>query len=129
MRVPLRSIHLYGGWLFVLIFTLTGVYMRTVIHPAMKADPVLRYSIRANHVDILLLGLLHLCLGAYWRPSESSRNQKLQVAGSALLLFATVMVIAAFFLEPKVGPDRPVLTISIVVAVLGVASHLMGVRE
>jgi hypothetical protein len=38
MFAKLRKIHLYAGWLFVLIFVLTGQYMRFVIHPLMEAD-------------------------------------------------------------------------------------------
>jgi hypothetical protein len=62
MLVQLRRIHLYSGWLFIVVFVLTGQYMRHVIHPLMESDPVLRYSLRGNHIYILLLGLVHLCL-------------------------------------------------------------------
>ncbi len=129
MLAKLRSIHLYAGWLFVLIFVLTGQYMRHVIHPALVADSVLRYSIRANHIYILLFGLLHLCLGAYWRASANVRRQKLQLAGSALLLLATAIAIAAFFFEPKVGEDRPAVLAAMVAALVGVGLHLLGVRN
>ena len=128
MLAKLRPLHLYAGWLFVLIFVLTGQYMRHVIHPAMEADPVLRYSIRANHIYILLFGLLHLCLGAYWRPSVNTSQQRLQLAGSALLMLATAIAIAAFFFEPKVGEERPGVLIAMVAAVVGVGLHLLGVR-
>lgn len=129
MVAKLRSIHLYAGWLFVLVFVLTGQYMRHVIHPAMEADPVLRFSIRANHIYILCFGLLHLCLGAYWRASVNVRQQKLQVAGSGLLLLATIIVSAAFFVEPKVGEDRPIVLTAMVAAVVGVGLHLLSVRN
>lgn len=129
MVAKLRSIHLYAGWLFVLVFVLTGQYMRHVIHPAMVADPVLRFSMRANHIYILLFGLLHLCLGAYWRASRNGLQQKLQLAGSGLLLTATVIAIAAFFFEAKVGEDRPFVLTAMVAAVVGVGLHLLGVRH
>ena len=129
MFAKLRSIHLYAGWLFVLVFVLTGQYMRHVIHPAMEADSVLRFSMRANHIYILLFGLLHLCLGAYWRASVNARQQKLQIAGSGLLLTATAIAIAAFFFEPKVGEDRPAVLTAMVAAVVGIGLHLLGVRN
>ncbi|MBI1762665.1 MAG: hypothetical protein HYR56_14620 [Acidobacteria bacterium] len=129
MLAKFRSIHLYAGWLFVLIFVLTGQYMRHVIHPAMVADPVLRYSIRANHIYILLFGLLHLCLGAYWRVSERWYQQRLQLAGSSFLLLATVVTIAAFFFEPKVGEARLGVLSAMVAAVVGVGLHLLSVRN
>jgi len=63
MVAGLRKIHLYAGWLFVLTFVLTGQYMRYAIHPRMEADPVLRFLLRANHVYILLFGLLQPKVG------------------------------------------------------------------
>jgi hypothetical protein len=128
MLARLRKIHLYAGWLFVLSFVLTGQYMRVVIHPLMEADAVLRFSLRANHVYILLFGLLHLCLGAYWRASLHARRQKLQLAGSLALLLATLLAIAAFFFEPKVGEERPALLGTMVAAMIGTGLHLLGVR-
>lgn len=124
----LRSVHLYGGWLIVLVFVLTGLYMRSVIHAEMEADDVLRYSIRANHIYILLTGLLHLCMGAYWRAADA-RRQPLQFAGSALLFLATTITLAAFFLEAKTGAERPALQISMIATVAGVGLHLLAVRR
>src|SRR5262245_30522143 len=129
MPSRVRTIHLYAGWLFVLIFVLTGQYMRNVIHQAMEADSVLRYSIRANHIYILLLGLLHLCLGAYWSPAGSLGRQRLQLAGSALLLIATTITVGAFFFESKAGADRPALQVAMITAVVGVGLHLLGARR
>lgn len=129
MLAKLRHIHLYAGWLFVLIFVLTGQYMRHVIHPAMEADPVLRFSMRANHIYILLFGLLHLCLGAYGRVSAKLLQQRLQLTGSGLLLTASTIAIAAFFFEPKVGEERPALLAAMVAAVVGVGLHLLSVRR
>jgi hypothetical protein len=128
MVATLRKIHLYAGWFFVLTFVLTGQYMRYAIHSRMEADPVLRFSLRANHVYILLFGLLHLCLGAYWRASLDARRQKLQSAGSHALLLATLVVIAAFFVEPKVGEGRPMLVSAMVAAVIGTGLQLLSVR-
>jgi hypothetical protein len=129
VHARLRLIHLYAGWFFVVIFLLTGQYMRYVIHDAMEADNILRYSLRANHIYILLLALSHLTLGVYYRANANDRRQKLQLAGSLLLLLSTVSITLAFFLEPKTGPDRPALVISVAVGVIGVGLHLLGARE
>src|SRR5262245_14633455 len=109
MLARLRKIHLYAGWFFVLVFVLTGQYMRFVVLPSMQADDVLRFSLRPNHIYILLFGLLHLGLGAHWRASLYPSRQKLQLTGSVLLLLAALAAVAAFFFEPKVGEARPAL--------------------
>jgi hypothetical protein len=84
-----------------LAFVLTGQYMRHVIHPAMEASDRLRFSIRGNHIYILLIGLLHLCLGAYLRESVEQKRAWLQQLGSALLLLQQGWCWRPFSLSPK----------------------------
>lgn len=129
MLKPLRKIHLWFGWLMVLTFVLTGQYMRHIIHPAMEADATFRFSMRANHVYLLLFGLAHLLTGAYFQPMEATGRARLQQAGSAALLLASLLALAGFFVEPKVGADRPVMLTAMVVAVTGTGLHLLAVRR
>ena len=129
MLAKLRKIHLYAGWLLILAFVLTGQYMRHVIHPAMEASDRLRFSIRGNHIYILLIGLLHLCLGAYLRESVEQKRAWLQQLGSALLFVAAGLVLAAFFFESKDALDRPVTLAGMIAAVTGTGLHLLAVRN
>jgi hypothetical protein len=129
MLRQLRKIHLYFGWLVVWIFVLTGQYMRHVIHPAMEADATYRFSIRANHVYILLFGLLHLLAGAYFQPMAQRNRMRLQQAGSLMLFVATVIVLAAFAFETKVGAERPISLAAMVAGVTGIGLHLLAVRN
>ena len=129
MLKQLRKIHLYFGWLVVLIFVLTGQYMRHIIHPAMEADATLRFSLRANHIYILLFGLLHLSLGAYFQPLAYGSRARLQQVGSLAIFVATGIVLAAFMFEPKTGAERPVLLAAMIAGVTGIGLHLLAVRN
>jgi hypothetical protein len=129
MLNTLRKIHLWFGWLMVLAFVLTGQYMEHVIHSAMEADATYRFSIRANHVYLLLFGLAHLLIGAYFQPLASTNRARLQQVGSVALLLASLIALIGFFVEPKVGADRPVMLASMVTGVIGTGLHLLAVRK
>ena len=129
MNLSLRKIHLSVGWLCVLAFVLTGQYMNRVIHPLMEASDRYRFSIRGNHVYVLLLGLLHLCLGAYLQTSVEPGRQRWQQWGSAALCLAVVLVLAAFFWETKDTLDRPVTLAGMIAAVAGTGAHQLAARK
>lgn len=129
MQLTLRKIHLYVGWLCVLAFVLTGQYMERVIHPLLEASDRYRYSIRGNHVYLLLIGLLHLCLGAYQRDGGEPNRIRWQRLGSALLCLSAALVMAAFFWENKDGLDRPVTLAAMLSATAGTGAQLLAVRK
>jgi hypothetical protein len=128
MRRTLRQFHWYAGWLLILAFVLTGQYMRYVIHPAMEASDRLRFSLRGNHIYILLIGLQHLFTGAYFRPCSEPMRLWLQRFASALQFVAATLILTAFFFESKAGVDRPLTLIAMIAAVAGTGLHLLAVR-
>jgi len=128
MRSTLRRTHLYIGWLLTLVFVLTGQYMRHVIHPAMEASDRLRFSVRGNHIYILLIGLQHLCTGAYFRPGIEPARLRLQRSASAFQILAAALIVFAFFFESKTGVDRPLTLAAMIAAVAGTGLHLLSVR-
>lgn len=78
---------------------------------------------RGNHIYILLFGLLHLLMGVYFRLGNVVWVKRLQTVASALLIQASVMVVTAFFFEPKVGLERPITLIAMVMALVGAMLH------
>src|SRR5262245_24213124 len=63
----LRRAHLIAGLAALVIFPLTGAYMRFYLADEFAASDRLRFSFRANHIYILLSSLIHISLGAYLR--------------------------------------------------------------
>jgi hypothetical protein len=130
VKAHLKKIHMIAGLAALAIFPLTGAYMRLFLAGEFAASDRFRFSVRANHVYILLASLIHISLGSYLRVSEKRRWANLQALAALLLLTSTALVIAAFFLEPKTGFDRPVTTIVMVLALAGTLLHaFVAVRE
>ncbi len=110
----------------IAVFLLTGYHMRFHIHHLMEANDRLRFSLRGNHIYILLLGLLNLSLGAYLRISQTVWRAYLQLVGSLMILAATMLVIFAFFFENKESLERPFTLITIILALTGTVLHVFS---
>lgn len=123
MKDYLRRSHLIAGLLTLLIFPLSGAYMRIYLADEFAASDRLRFSIRANHIYILLSALIHISIGSYLRVCAKQRWASLQIAASLPLFISTTVVIAAFFAESKTGIDRPVTLLAMVLASVGTLSH------
>lgn len=107
----------------IAVFLLTGYHMKFHIHQVMEADERLRFSLRGNHIYILLLGLLNLSLGAYLKVSQTIWRAYLQLVGSLMILTATGLVIVAFFFEDKSSLDRPLSLMTMILALIGSLLH------
>ena len=123
MKNLLRKSHLIVGLILLVIFPLTGAYLRYRIPHLMQDSDRFRFSMRGNHVYILLSGLIHLSLGVYLRRIHSNWLSKLQTTGSILLTFSSTIVLAAFFLEPKSVLDRPYTSLAMFTALAGMLLH------
>lgn len=123
MKAHLKKVHLIVGLIALGIFPLTGAYMRFYLADEFAANDRFRFSMRANHIYILLSSLIHISLGSYLRVSAKQRRANLQTAASLLLFISTTLVIAAFFAEFKMGLDRPVTLLAAVLASGGTLLH------
>ncbi len=119
-----KSVHLAVGIFVVAVFLLTGYHMRFHIHHLMEADDRFRFSLRGNHVYILLLALLNLSLGSYLKVSQIIWRAYLQLVGSLMILSATGLVIIAFFFENKANLERPFTLLTIILALIGTVLHV-----
>jgi len=121
-----RTIHLAVGVLVIAVFLLTGYHMRFHIHHLMEANERLRFSLRGNHIYILLLGLLNLGLGAYLRISQTIWRAYVQLVGSLMILAATILTIIAFFFENKESLERPFSLMTMILALTGTVLHVIS---
>lgn len=121
-----RTIHLVVGFFVIAVFLLTGYHMRFHIHHLMEVNDRLRFSLRGNHIYILLLGLLNLSLGAYLKVSQTIWRAYLQLVGSLMILAATGLVIVAFFFENKEALERPFTLLAIILALAGTMLHVVS---
>ncbi|MFN0111771.1 MAG: hypothetical protein ACKVZH_23180 [Blastocatellia bacterium] len=97
--------------------------MRFRVPHLMQESDRFRFSMRGNHIYILLSSFIHLSLGIYFKRSPLKWLSRLQTTGSALMIQASAMIVVAFFFEPKLGLDRPVTLIAMVMALIGMMLH------
>jgi hypothetical protein len=91
-----RRAHWIVGTMTLVVFLLTGAYMRWVrVPPVPQLDDVTRAVYRSRHLFILLSATLNLALAL--APAAMQRARQLV---SILVLVAPALFLAAFIVEP-----------------------------
>jgi hypothetical protein len=125
----MKKAHKYIGFSAVIIFMMTGLYMKVNFPGLYNEHEAIRYTFRANHVYILLSGLVNIALGIYLRVQEQGWKRHMQHIGSGLLLIAPMLLIIAFFYEAPLGtPERYLTSTGVLLLFVGVIFHLPNVR-
>jgi hypothetical protein len=102
----LATIHLLVGSVTLVVFLVSGGYMRLHDPPIDALGPGLHLMFVSRHIYILAAALIHLVLGAYVRPAPTRGARVVQRIGSILLVVAAGLLIAAFVGEPMAGRYR-----------------------
>jgi hypothetical protein len=121
----LQRLHLWTGWIFVVVFLATGQYMRYFHEPTVAdLEPGLRMLFRSRHIYILFAALLNL-LAAY--RGRAGGPGWLRGIGSGLLVLSPLLLLAAFTLETAVfAAPTPLSIYGIQAAVGGTLCHLVA---
>ena len=90
-------LHWWVGTVTLVLFLLSGVYMRQVVRVPDLED-LTRAVYRSRHLFILLAALANLALSA--GPQPTTGNQRLI---STLVLIAPQFLLTAFWVEPAQG--------------------------
>jgi len=101
----MRRIHFWTALLAVVVFLVSGQFMRHH-NPALSTLPDgLRMVFRSRHIYILASGLVNLMLGLYVQRVKGRRGI-IQRTGSGLLLISPVLLTLGFALETAPGAHR-----------------------
>ena len=123
----LKRLHWWMGLVSVVVFLATGVYMLVQFPELYEEEEEIRYLFRANHIYLLMAGLVNGALGLYYVMLPERWRQTAQRLGSVLVLAAPVLLLAAFILEPPQAiPERPVTAAGLFAAALGVFCHVIA---
>jgi len=96
MAVTWSRAHWLVGVLTLLIFPLTGQYMRHVAGVP-HLDSIPRLIFRSRHLMLLLAGVANLAL------SNSQPFHRAQRVASVLIMVSPFLLMAAFFIDPARG--------------------------
>ena len=125
--MDLKRLHRWMGIVAVVVFLGTGLYMRWLFPDLYAGNETVRHLFRANHIYLLMAGLLNVGLGLYFTAQAAGWRQTLQRVGSVLLLAAPVMLLAAFLLEPQhAEPERPITAAGLFAALIGMGCHFIA---
>ena len=91
--------HLIFGFLIFVVFLLTGQYMDRNFNHLADMEDLPRALMRAQHLYILLIGLINIALGSYLTISKDKLTLSFQIFGSLLIFTATCVLVYSFFYE------------------------------
>lgn len=119
----MKRLHAVIGIVAAALFAHSGYVMLSGFPGLYAQDVSARYLYRASHVYILLAALVNLMAGIYLSPHERRGPRITQIGGSALLILGTLVLVAAFYFEPKAGPERLVTSAGIALVLVGTLAH------
>ena len=127
----MKRLHLWVGAVALFVFLLTGQYMDYLHVRTGVLGETARVMFRSRHIYLLLAGLLNLGVGSYFSDRERGWRRGLQLLGSALVVAAPVLMVAAFFAEPgEPGLKRHFTLPAVVTLAAGTLLHaLSGIRS
>ena len=127
----MKRLHLWVGAVALLVFLLTGQYMDYLEVRTNALGETARVMFRSRHIYLLLAALVNLGVGAYFSYRARGWRRRLQLLGSALVVAAPALMLAAFFTEPtEPGLKRHFTLPAVVILSTGTLLHaLSGIRS
>ncbi len=123
----MKRFHLIFGVIILVVFLLTGQYMDRFHHHLMYMTDGPRLLYRTRHIFILMSGLLHVGIGAYFTLRPTPARRTLQLIGSILITVATLLFIIAFFYEPRLEDLHTPLSLAGTITIaVGTLLHLFS---
>lgn len=123
----MKRFHLIFGWIVFVVFLLTGQYMDRYHAHLMYMTDGPRMLYRTRHIFILMAGLLHIGIGAYFFHRPHNWQRGLQIAGSVLITIAPVLFTIAFFYEPRLEDlYAPLSKTGIILLAVGTLLHFVS---
>jgi hypothetical protein len=112
-------VHLAIGIAMLAIFVASGVVLRE-LRPSHRDELLFRAMARANHIYLLLAGLVNLGLSTDRSATEKPWVRRTRAIATALVGAGSALLVVAFFTEPNASElKRPWTLPGIVSVALG----------
>src|SRR5215210_5141888 len=123
----MKRLHLVVGVATLVVFLLTGQYMDYLHVRTGVLGETARVMFRSRHIYLLLAGLVNVGVGSYFRERERGWRRGLQLLGSALVVAAPILMVAAFFTEPgEPGLKRHFTQPAVIILSIGTLLHALS---
>lgn len=123
----MKRFHLILGLLLFVVFLITGQFMRADFPDKEAIDQGFRLLMRSRHIYILFSALLHIALGLYLMPRGHRMQKTMQIAGSAILIISSLLLVTAFISETYfLGAFSDLSRYGIYASLAGVGLHLLS---
>lgn len=120
----MKRFHLIFGLLIFIAFLLSGQYMDKVYNHLQGMEDGMRLLYRTRHIFILMASLIHIGIGLYYETRKAAWQKLVQTAGSMMLVFGTLLLLFAFWVEPRNRDLKtPHTHNAMYVLLLGIALH------
>jgi hypothetical protein len=104
--------------------------MRADFPDKTEIDQTLRILMRSRHIYILLSSLMHIGIGIYVQMRPQKVRKMLQIAGSAVLVAASILLVYAFVVETyQIRGYSSYSRWGLYLSLGGVGFHLLGGLE
>jgi len=97
----LKKLHLYVGIIFLIIFLLTGLYLKHFLHGMPEDAP--RLLLRSGHVYLFFAAFINILFGLYW--PEPEKIKWTTIANQSLVLVAPILLTYSFIFEAALTYD------------------------
>ena len=124
----MRRLHLIIGLSMLVVFLVSGQVMAHHEPPVSSLGAETRLLFRSRHIYLLAGALVNVMAGIYLQLRPAGWRRRVQMVGSALLLLAPVLLLAAFLSEPQHGLQEKMRFSmdGIVAMALGTLAHLLS---
>jgi len=96
----MKKIHLISGLVMVLIFVLSGQYLKMTLPPFEGVMDGNRMMWRASHIYLMMSAVVNVVAGMYYQPFTSVLAVWAQKIGSISVIASQAVLLAAFTIEP-----------------------------
>lgn len=123
----MKKLHIIYGLFVAVAFLLTGQYMRHRNPPMSDLTDAVRLLYRSVHIYILAAALVNIGIGSYYQKRTGRWQQIVQAIGSLFIIIPPVLLLLAFFTEPKlVHLQRPYSRPGVILLAIGTMLHLIS---
>lgn len=121
----MKKAHFLIALVTLIIFLLTGAYMRMRFPDIYQSDQIIRWAFRTTHIYILFSGLCHLLLGTFLTLSKSKKKYILQWLGFSLVTLGSIFLIVNFFFQ-AIQLEDSLRRFGVIISAIGVLGHVLA---